>query len=156
RGADHVRSKLLLPELGQRLEPDERQVEENGSRDDKLDHREGGYAPCPTRDGASIPLVPRPPDRIVVMGVSGSGKSTVGAALAARRGTPFLEADSFHSAANVAKMAAGTPLTDGDRWPWLAALRQALRAEDRAILACSALKRSYRDAVRAAGDVRFL
>ena len=82
------------------------------------------------------------------MGVSGSGKTTVGAALAKREGWDFLDADDFHPAENVAKMAAGTPLTDADRWPWLDGLNEALktRAEKGAdvALACSALKESYR------------
>ena len=94
--------------------------------------------------------------RIVVMGVAGSGKSTIAAALAAHWDIPYIEADSLHSEANVAKMAAGVPLTDADRWPWLAAVRQAMRAEPEAVIACSALKRSYRDSLRAAGNVRFL
>ena len=96
------------------------------------------------------------PWRIVLMGVAGSGKSTIGAALAARHGAPFLEGDDFHPASNIEKMAAGAPLTDEDRWPWLAALRQAIRGEDQVVVACSALKRVYRDALRAAGDVRFV
>ena len=75
------------------------------------------------------------------MGVAGSGKSTLGAALAARLGARFLEADDFHSPANVAKMASGVPLDDADRWPWLAALRQAMRDEQQVVLACSALRR---------------
>ena len=94
--------------------------------------------------------------RIVVMGVAGSGKSTIAAALAAHWDIPYIEADSLHSEANVAKMAAGIPLTDADRWPWLAAVRQAMRAEPDAVIACSALKRSYRDSLRTAGNVRFL
>ena len=94
--------------------------------------------------------------RIVVMGVAGSGKSTIAAALAAHLGLPYIEADSLHSEANVAKMAAGIPLTDADRWSWLAAVRRAMRGEPEAVIACSALKRSYRDALRSAGDVRFL
>ena len=94
--------------------------------------------------------------RIVVMGVAGSGKSTIAAALAAHWNLPYIDADSFHSDANVAKMASGVPLTDADRWPWLAAVRQAMRAEPEAVIACSALKRSYRDALRIAGEVRFL
>lgn len=85
---------------------------------------------------------------VVVMGVSGAGKTTVGAALAARLGWEFLDADEFHPAANVAKMAAGTPLTDADRWPWLDRLNEELRARDAkgasAVLACSALKEAYR------------
>ena len=90
------------------------------------------------------------------MGVAGSGKSTIAAALAADWQLPYIEADSLHSEANVAKMATGVPLTDADRWSWLAAVRQAMRAEPEAVIACSALKRSYRDALRSAGDVRFL
>ncbi|MGE5274014.1 MAG: gluconokinase, GntK/IdnK-type [Verrucomicrobiota bacterium] len=96
------------------------------------------------------------PDRVVVTGVTGSGKSTVGAALAERLGAPFLEGDDFHSPASVAKMASGVPLDDADRWPWLAGLRQAMRNEERVVVACSALKRPYRDALRRAGSVRFL
>jgi carbohydrate kinase (thermoresistant glucokinase family) len=98
----------------------------------------------------------REPWRIVLMGVAGSGKSTIGTALAARHGARFLEGDAFHPAANIDKMAAGEPLTDEDRWPWLAALRQAMRGEDQVVVACSALKRVYRDALRAAGGVRFV
>lgn len=96
------------------------------------------------------------PDRVVVTGVTGSGKSTVGAAVAERLGARFLEADDFHSPANVEKMASGVPLDDVDRWPWLAALRQAMRDEERVVVACSALRRPYRDALRRAGGVRFL
>ena len=87
------------------------------------------------------------------MGVSGSGKSTVGAALARALGWPFLDADDFHPPQNVAKMAAGTPLTDDDRWPWLDrtvdALRTAIAAHGNAVLACSALRHAYRGAARA-------
>jgi gluconokinase len=82
---------------------------------------------------------------IIVMGVSGSGKSTLGALLAERLGVPFLDADEFHPPANVAKMAAGTPLTDEDRRPWLESLNAMLKGRDSAVLACSALKRSYRE-----------
>ena len=89
---------------------------------------------------------------LVVMGVSGSGKSTVAAAVAARADAIFLDADDFHPASNTAKMAAGTPLTDEDRWPWLAAVgeeiaRRTARGEG-VVMACSALKRRYRDALR--------
>jgi gluconokinase len=91
---------------------------------------------------------------IVVMGVSGSGKSTVGAALAKRLGVVFRDADEFHPAANVAKMSAGTPLTDADRWPWLdaigAALAEAGRRGRGIVVGCSALKRIYRNRLRAA------
>lgn len=85
---------------------------------------------------------------VVVMGVSGTGKSTVGAALADALGVPFVEGDDLHPAANVAKMAAGIPLTDADRAPWLDAVAAAL---DRpVVVACSALKRRYRDRLREA------
>src|SRR4051812_39135756 len=94
--------------------------------------------------------------RIVVMGVAGSGKSTVAERLAERVGADFLDADDFHPPSNVAKMAAGEALTDADRWPWLARLRGELRERDRVVLACSALRRSYRDVLRGAGDVRFV
>ena len=73
------------------------------------------------------------------MGVSGSGKSTVGAALARRLGVPFADADAFHPAANVAKMAAGTPLDDDDRRPWLDAVGQWLADHDDGVMSCSAL-----------------
>ena len=96
---------------------------------------------------------------VVVMGVSGVGKSTVGAAIAARLGVKFADADDLHPASNVEKMAAGTPLTDADRWPWLDLVGQALAdaGDDGLVVACSALKRSYRDAIRAAAPaVRFV
>jgi carbohydrate kinase (thermoresistant glucokinase family) len=86
---------------------------------------------------------------VVVMGVSGSGKTTVAAGLARGEDWILLEGDSFHPAANIAKMESGTPLTDEDRWPWLraiAARQDELRAAGQsAVVACSALKRSYRD-----------
>jgi gluconokinase len=83
------------------------------------------------------------------MGVSGSGKSTVGAALAQRLGVPFADADDFHPEANIAKMAAGTALTDDDRYPWLEASGQWLaQHSDGGVLSCSALKRRYRDQLR--------
>jgi gluconokinase len=83
------------------------------------------------------------------MGVSGSGKSTVGVALARRLGVPFADADDFHPPANIAKMAAGEPLTDDDRYPWLDAVGQWLaRHADGGVMSCSALKRSYRDQLR--------
>jgi carbohydrate kinase (thermoresistant glucokinase family) len=96
------------------------------------------------------------PSRVVVIGVAGSGKSTFAAELATRRGVRFIEADELHSAASREKMASGSPLTDDDRWPWLAAVRQAMRGEQQAVVACSALKRAYRDALRSAGDVGFV
>ena len=81
---------------------------------------------------------------VVVMGVSGCGKTTIGKLLASRLGCAFLDADEFHPPENVAKMAAGTPLTDDDRKPWLQALNGKLREQQNAVLACSALKESYR------------
>ncbi len=94
--------------------------------------------------------------RIVVMGVAGSGKSTVGEMLADRIGARFLDADSVHPAANVAKMSAGEPLTDDDRWPWLQRLADELAGDDRIVIACSALKRRYRDVLRQPDGVRFV
>jgi gluconokinase len=86
---------------------------------------------------------------LVVMGVSGSGKTTIARGLAQRRGWPLLEGDLFHPPANVAKMAAGTPLTDEDRGPWLRAIAAAIdekrAAGESAVVACSTLKRAYRD-----------
>jgi gluconokinase len=96
---------------------------------------------------------------VVVMGVAGCGKSTVGQTLSRRLGWSFAEADDFHSAANVAKMSAGEPLTDADREPWLEAIGEWLQAHATtgAVVTCSALKRRYRDALRShAGDVWFL
>ena len=85
---------------------------------------------------------------VIVMGVSGSGKTTLGIALAARLGWNFADADDFHPTANVAKMARGEPLTDGDRAPWLSALHSVLARHVREgrplVLACSALKECYR------------
>lgn len=87
---------------------------------------------------------------VVVMGVSGSGKSTVGAALARRMRVPFVDADTLHPAANVAKMAAGHPLDDFDRRPWLDTVGEWLAAHrDGGVVSCSALKRTYRDQLRA-------
>ncbi len=86
--------------------------------------------------------------RVVVMGVSGCGKTTVGMALAERLGARFVEGDRLHPEANVAKMAAGTPLTDADRWPWLDAVAVALAGDAPVIASCSALKRVYRDRLR--------
>jgi len=86
---------------------------------------------------------------VIVMGVSSSGKSTVGQSIGRRLHAPFLDGDGYHPAANVEKMRAGTPLTDEDRWPWLESLATALHeAADKkgiAVGACSALKRAYRD-----------
>lgn len=95
---------------------------------------------------------PGPTRHVVVMGVSGSGKSTVARGISVATGLVFAEADEFHSEANVARMRAGVPLDDADRWPWLRALAawMAARAAEgvSTVLACSALKRSYRDVLR--------
>jgi gluconokinase len=97
----------------------------------------------PTDDGS-----PTAPAVLIVMGVSGSGKSTVGALLALRLRWEFEDADWFHPAANVEKMHNGVPLTDEDRWPWLGAIAawidKARRSGRRGVIACSALKRRYR------------
>ena len=87
---------------------------------------------------------------LVVMGVTGSGKSTVGRALAERLGVPFADADDFHGKANIAKMSAGTPLDDEDRRPWLLAIGEWLaeHANGGAVVSCSALRRAYRDLLR--------
>ena len=93
------------------------------------------------------PFAARPtasPARWLVMGVSGSGKSTLGRAWATRLGQRFFDADDFHPPASVAKMSRGVALTDADRWPWLERLNRLLREQPAAVLACSALKRSYR------------
>ena len=95
------------------------------------------------------------------MGVSGTGKTTVGRLLAQRLGWPFLDADDYHPPANVEKMRGGTPLTDEDRWPWLdrlnALLREQQAAGRSAVLGCSALKQKYRDRLAAdLEDVRWV
>jgi len=85
---------------------------------------------------------------VAVTGVSGSGKTTIGAMLAGRLGWTYAEADDFHPPANIAKMTAGQPLDDEDRRPWLEAIGQWLEGHDDGVITCSALKRSYRDALR--------
>ena len=91
-----------------------------------------------------------PPPLVVVMGVSGSGKSTVGAALAQRLGVRFADADDFHPPANIAKMTAGNALDDDDRYPWLGSIGEWLaeRNDVGGVMSCSALKRKYRDQLR--------
>jgi gluconokinase len=90
------------------------------------------------------------PERVVLMGVAGSGKSTVGEALATHAGASYYDGDDLHPAGNIAKMSRGEPLTDDDRWPWLEKVGQKLaQAEGPIIIGCSALKRIYRDRIRA-------
>jgi gluconokinase len=105
--------------------------------------------------------IPAPTTHVVVMGVSGSGKTTLAGLLGTSLGCPVAEADEFHPAANIAKMSSGTPLTDEDRWPWLAAIRDWMGSNAEAgtgsVVTCSALKREYRDLLRQApGVVRFI
>ena len=96
--------------------------------------------------------------RVVVMGVAGCGKSTVGRALAGALAVPFVDGDDLHTATNIEKMAAGIPLTDQDRWPWLDDVGHWLADHPGGgVVACSALKRAYRDAIRrAAPDAAFV
>lgn len=101
------------------------------------------------------------PVHLVVMGVAGTGKTTIGEGLALHFGLPFAEGDDFHSRLNRDKMAAGQPLTDDDRWPWLRSLRDWMSREANAghstVVACSALRQAYRDVLRAAdGEVFFI
>lgn len=96
---------------------------------------------------------------LVIMGVTGAGKSTVGGLIAERLGLSFRDADDFHPPANIAKMSSGAPLTDTDRWPWLDAIGAHLAAHRGrgCVVTCSALKRAYRDRLRAAAPgVRFI
>ena len=97
---------------------------------------------------------------VIVFGVSGAGKTTIGKLLAQELGWRFYEADDFHSQANIEKMRSGIPLTDEDRWPWLENLRQlikhSLEAGENAVLACSALKRAYRERLGVSDEVRFV
>jgi gluconokinase len=97
---------------------------------------------------------------MIVFGVSGAGKTTIGKLLAKDLGWRFLEADDFHPRANIEKMRRGIPLTDEDRWPWLDSLREqimgSLSTKEDAVLACSALKRAYRERLRVSGEVKFI
>jgi gluconokinase len=97
---------------------------------------------------------------VIVFGVSGAGKTTIGKLLAKRLGWRFLEADDFHPRGNIEKMRDGLPLTDEDRWPWLKLLREqierSLAADENAVLACSALKRRYRERLRVSDNVKFV
>lgn len=97
---------------------------------------------------------------VIVFGVSGAGKTTIGKLLAEQLGWRFYEADDFHPRVNIEKMRSGRPLTDEDRWPWLERLREqvtrSVAAKENAVLACSALKRAYRKRLRVSDDVRFV
>jgi gluconokinase len=97
-----------------------------------------------------VPPFPSPAPLLVVMGVAGSGKTTFGTALSRRLGVPFADADDFHGPANIAKMAAGVPLDDADRLPWLRAIGTWLSEHLRTggVVTCSALRRGYRDLLR--------
>ncbi|RNI25181.1 gluconokinase [Flexivirga caeni] len=104
---------------------------------------------------------PTQPQFLIVMGVSGSGKTTIGEDIAERLGWLYAEGDDFHSQANVSKMAAGIPLTDEDRWPWLHSIGTWIDEHERdgrsAVITCSALRRSYRDLLRdGRANVRFV
>jgi len=97
---------------------------------------------------------------VITFGVSGAGKTTIGKLLAQELGWQFVEADDFHPETSVEKMRSGHALTDDDRWPWLQRLRdeigRSLAAGENAVLACSALKRKYRDVLRVNSDVKFV
>jgi len=97
---------------------------------------------------------------IVIFGVSGAGKTTVGKLLAENLGWRFVEADDFHPATNIEKMRSGHPLADEDRWPWLERLREEIKrlvaAGENAVVACSALKPAYRDRLRVSDEVKFV
>lgn len=96
--------------------------------------------------------------RLILMGVAGCGKSSIGSALSHRTHIPYKDGDDLHPRRNVEKMSAGLSLTDDDRWPWLGLVAQALKAEAPLIVGCSALKQAYRDVIRrdAGGEVLFV
>ena len=97
---------------------------------------------------------------VIIFGVSGAGKTTIGQALAEELGWRFYEADDFHSQANIDKMRQGVPLTNEDRWPWLESLRQLIKrclaADENAVLACSALKGAYRRHLHVSDNVKLV
>jgi gluconokinase len=97
---------------------------------------------------------------VIIWGVTGAGKTTIGELLARQLGWRFYEADDFHPPANIAKMRSGVPLTDEDRQPWLEKLREEIErsvvADENAVLACSALKKKYRELLRVNADVKFV
>jgi gluconokinase len=108
-----------------------------------------------------VPDASRTPCALIMMGVSGSGKSTIADKLAERIGWRSVDGDKFHPASNIAKMSAGHPLTDEDRWPWLKAIAaeidRSCKTGEKAVIACSALKRSYREIlVHGRNDVRII
>ncbi|WP_062642948.1 gluconokinase [Streptomyces maremycinicus] len=111
-----------------------------------------------TAPGEPVPVAGQGPAVVLVLGVSGSGKTTVGTAVAERLGVTFVDGDDFHSAANIAKMTAGHALDDADRAPWLRAvadrIRHSAEAGEGLVVACSALRRAYRDALRPAAAGR--
>lgn len=115
-----------------------------------------------TRRGSPASDFARPlPTAIIVMGVSGCGKSTVGIEIARRLGWEFRDGDGFHPPGNVAKMRSGAPLDDSDRWPWLDAIAAEVAAREsrggHVVIACSALRRAYRDRLRSSGAaIRFV
>lgn len=95
--------------------------------------------------------------QIIVMGVSGCGKSTIGQSLADKLGATFYDGDNYHPQSNIDKMASGTPLNDDDRRPWLEKLADVIKnTEGNSVTACSALKQQYRDILRTAGNVTFI
>jgi gluconokinase len=106
----------------------------------------------------SMAALPPFSDAVVVMGVASCGKTTIGEALARYFAVPFTEGDKLHSQANVVKMSAGIPLTDEDRWPWLAQVGAALQGTSAHIVSCSALKHTYRTAIQAAAgrSIKFI
>ena len=97
---------------------------------------------------------------VIIFGVAGAGKTTVGKLLARELGWRFIEADDFHPSGNIKKIRSGHPLTDKDRWPWLERVRQqierSLSAGENAVLACSALRRTYRDRLHVSNEIKFV
>lgn len=94
--------------------------------------------------------------RIVVAGIAGSGKTTIGSELASRLGIRYVDGDSLHPPDNIEKMSTGIPLTDADRLPWLVAVASELDSDTGCVISCSALRRSYRDTLREPGPVQFI
>lgn len=126
-----------------------------GSSHEKRGEKPGASAPDTSLEETAANHLPAP---VVVMGVSGCGKSSVGEAIAKAFATDFIEGDALHPPENIAKMSAGTPLTDEDRWPWLDAVGKTLHegsdAGHAVVVSCSALKKVYRDHLRQAAGGR--